>query len=48
MKALGVVVENPEWYPLYQLKDGVLFFEETLCIPTNDRVSREKLLKLYQ
>lgn len=46
-KLFGAVIENPERYPLYQLKDGLLFFEERLCIPTNDRVSREKLLKLY-
>ena len=42
-----MVIKNPERYPLYQLKDGLLFFEERLCIPNNDRVSREKLLKLY-
>ena len=46
-KLFGMVIRNPEWYPLYQLNDGLLFFEGHLCIPSNDHVSREKLLKLY-
>ena len=41
------VVKNPERYPLFQFKDGLLYFESRLCIPANDRVSREKLLKLH-
>jgi hypothetical protein len=43
----GMVIKNPERYPLYQFKDGLLFFEGRLCVPANDRVSREKLLKLH-
>jgi len=45
-KLFGAVIKNPERYPLYQLNDGLLFFEGRLCIPSNDRISREKLLKL--
>jgi len=41
------VIKNPEQYPLFQLEEGLLFFEGRLCIPTNDRISREKLLKLH-
>ena len=41
------VIKNPERYPLFQVNDGLLFFEGRLCIPANDRVSREKLLKLH-
>ena len=43
-KLFGAVIKNPERYPLYQLNDGLLFFEGRLCIPSNDRISREKLL----
>jgi hypothetical protein len=39
------VIKNSERYPLFQLKDGLLYFENRLCIPANDRISREKLLK---
>jgi len=46
-KLFSAVIKNPEQYPLYQLNDGLLFFEGRLCIPSNDRISREKLLKLY-
>ena len=46
-KLFGMVIKNPEWYSCYQLNDGLLFFEGRLCIPSNDPVSREKLLKLY-
>ena len=35
------VIKNPERYPLFQVNDGLLFFEGRLCIPANDRVSRE-------
>ena len=43
----GPVIKNPEQYPLFQLIDGLLFFEGRLCVPANDRESREKLLKLH-
>lgn len=38
------VIKNPERYPLFQFEEGLLFFEGRLCIPANDRKSREKLL----
>jgi hypothetical protein len=41
------VIKNPERYPLFQLDDGLLYFESRLCVPANDRVSREKLLKMH-
>src|SRR5271154_3501466 len=41
------VIQNPEQYPLFQLEEGLLFFEGHLCIPAKDRISREKLLKLH-
>jgi hypothetical protein len=41
------VIKNPERYPLFQLTDGLLFFESRLCVPANDRSTREKLLKLH-
>ena len=43
----AAVIDNPERYPFYHLDDGLLFFEGRLCIPGNDRKSREKLLKLH-
>lgn len=43
----GTVIKNPERYPLFQLNDGLLYFEGRLCIPANDRTSREKLLILH-
>ena len=41
------VINHPERYSLFHLDDGLLFLEGRLCIPTNDRNSREKLLKLH-
>ena len=46
-KLFAPVISHPERYPLFQLKEGLLYFEGRLCIPANDRVSREKLLKLH-
>jgi hypothetical protein len=44
----GVVVKHPERYPQFQFTDdGLLYFEGRLCVPANDRVSREKRLKLH-
>ena len=43
----GPVIQNPERYPLYQFEDGLLFFEGRLCIPANDRSSRERLLRTH-
>jgi len=33
----GPVIRNPERYPLYEFKDGLIFFEGCLAIPANDR-----------
>ena len=46
-KLFAPVIENPERYPLFQFEEGLLFFEGRLCIPANDRVSREKLLQIH-
>ena len=42
----GPIIKNPERYPLFQIEKGLLFFEGRLCVPANDRNSRERLLKL--
>ena len=46
-KFFGPVIKNPEHYPLYQFEEGLLFFEGRLCIPANDRRSRERLLQAH-
>jgi RNase H-like domain found in reverse transcriptase/Reverse transcriptase (RNA-dependent DNA polymerase)/Integrase zinc binding domain/Chromo (CHRromatin Organisation MOdifier) domain/Retroviral aspartyl protease/Zinc knuckle len=46
-KFFGPVIKNPERYPLFQFEEGLLFFEGRLCIPANDRKSREKLLRAH-
>jgi hypothetical protein len=43
----GPVVQNPDRYPLYHMKEDLLFHQGRLCIPTKDRATREKLLKQY-
>ena len=44
---LGPIIENPERYPLYEVKDELIFFEGRLAIPANDRQSRNTLLALH-
>src|SRR5205814_8814160 len=44
---LWPVVNHPERYPLFQFEDRHLFFEGRLCIPVNDRKSRERLLRTH-
>ena len=44
---LGPILENPERYPLYEVKDELIFFEGRLSIPANDRQSRNTLLALH-
>jgi len=39
-KFFGPVIKNPERYTLFQLEEGLLFFEGRLCIPANDRNSK--------
>ena len=46
-RLFGPVIKNPERYPLFQFEEGLIFFEGRLCIPTNDRASREKLLRTH-
>jgi hypothetical protein len=46
-KLFAPVIKNRERYPLFQFEEGLLFFEGRLCIPANDRVSREKLLRIH-
>ena len=41
------MIKNPERYPLFQFDEGLLFFKERLCIPANDRASRETLLQTH-
>jgi len=43
----GPVIRNPERYPLYEFKDGLIFFEGRLAIPANDRSSRNVLLNVH-
>jgi hypothetical protein len=46
-KLFGQVIQNPERYPLYEINDGLIFFEGWLAIPSNDRISRNSLLTVY-
>jgi hypothetical protein len=47
-KLFGPVIRNPERYgAIWQIEEGLIFFEGRLCIPSNDRKSRETLLKLH-
>jgi RNase H-like domain found in reverse transcriptase len=32
----GFVIKNPENYPLYEIRDGLIFFEGRLCILSKD------------
>jgi hypothetical protein len=41
------VIEDPSQYSMFQVADGLIFFEGRLCIPKNDRQSRETLLLLH-
>src|SRR5436190_5999249 len=48
-KLFGPVSASPSGYPLYKVTEGgLIFFEARLCIPSNDRTSRETLLQLYR
>jgi hypothetical protein len=47
-KLFGPVIQNPDRYgSIWQIEDGLIFFEGRLCVPSNDRKSREILLKLH-
>jgi hypothetical protein len=43
----GPVIAHPERYPAYTLYDDLLFYRDRLCIPANDRTTRETLLATY-
>jgi len=42
----GPIIKNLERYPLFQLEEGLFFFEGRLCIP-NDQSSRERILRAH-
>jgi hypothetical protein len=46
-KLFGPVIAYPERYPVYTLYDDLIFYQDRLCIPTNDRTTRETLLATY-
>ena len=46
-KFFGPVITHPERYPAYALYDGLIFYRDRLCIPANDKSTREMLLATY-
>jgi hypothetical protein len=46
-KLFGPVIAHPERYPAYTLYDDLIFYQDRLYIPTNDRTTREMLLVIY-
>jgi hypothetical protein len=46
-KFFGPVIAYPERYPAYTLYDDLIFYRDRLCIPANDRTTRETLLVMY-
>jgi putative transposase len=46
-KFFGPVIAHPERYPAYTLHDDLIFYRDRLCIPANDRTTRETLLATY-
>ena len=46
-KFFGPVITHPERYPAYTLYDDLLFYRDRLCIPVNNRITRETLLAIY-
>ena len=43
----GPVIESPDQYPLYDIVDGLIYFEGRLAIPSNDRGTRNTLMELH-
>jgi hypothetical protein len=41
------IIAHPERYPAYTLYNDLLFYRDRLCIPANDRITRETLLATY-
>jgi hypothetical protein len=46
-KFFGPVIAHPERYPTYTIYDDLIFYQDRLCIPANDRTTRETLLATY-
>jgi uncharacterized protein YuzE len=46
-KFFGPVFTHPERYPAYTFYDGLIFYRDRLCIPANDKSTRETLLATY-
>jgi hypothetical protein len=46
-KLFDPVITPPERYPVYTLYDDLIFYQDRLYIPTNDRTTRETLLATY-
>jgi hypothetical protein len=46
-KLFDPVITYPERYPVYTLYDDLIFYQDRLYIPTNDRTIREILLVIY-
>ena len=46
-RSFSPVIAHPERYPAYTLYDDLLFYRDRLCIPANDRTTRETLLATY-
>ena len=42
----GPIITNPERYPAYSILDGLIYYNERLCI-SSDRTVREALLTIY-
>jgi hypothetical protein len=46
-KFFGPIITHPERYPVYTLYNDLIFYHDRLCIPANDRTTRETLLVMY-
>jgi hypothetical protein len=46
-KFFSPVIAHLERYPAYTLYDDLLFYRDRLCIPANDKITRETLLATY-
>jgi hypothetical protein len=46
-KFFDPIITYPERYPTYTIYDDLIFYQDRLYIPTNDRTIREILLAIY-
>ena len=46
-KFFSPVIAHPERYSTYTFYDGLIFYKDRLCIPANDKSTREMLLATY-